>query len=199
VGRRVTKNSIDADGNVTQTVDGAGTTRFVYDGDNRLTQETYPDGTVAQYSYDAAGRLASKSEPGMPLTTYSYDAARNLTKVSNSLWGPITYTYDAANRLTALGYPNGITTTYTDDADNRLTNLTAAKGGTTLFGDSYTFTARGPTNGGPRRVHDYRVCLCCEQDCAGHRRRQYQHRIRGLRRPHPAGRLAPLHAAPPHH
>jgi hypothetical protein len=33
-------NQTQRNGNVTQTVDSAGTTRFVYDGDNRLTQET---------------------------------------------------------------------------------------------------------------------------------------------------------------
>jgi YD repeat-containing protein len=56
-----TKNSIDADGNVTQTVDSAGTATFVYDGDNRLTQETYPDGTVVPRTTRRAGWPARAS------------------------------------------------------------------------------------------------------------------------------------------
>jgi len=119
----VTKNLIDADGNVTETVDSAGATLFTYDGDNRPSQQTYPDGTVVSYSYDAAGRLQTKSEPGLPTTTYGYDSGGRLKTVSNSLLGQFAYSYDAASRLTALGYPIGVTTSYSLDNDNRVTGI----------------------------------------------------------------------------
>ena len=124
----VTKNLIDADGNVTETVDSAGATLFTYDGDNRPSQQTYPDGTVVSYSYDAAGRLQTKSEPGLPTTTYGYDSGGRLKTVSNSLLGQFAYSYDAASRLTALGYPIGVTTSYSLDNDNRVTGIVLPHG-----------------------------------------------------------------------
>jgi len=146
----VTQNLIDADGNVTETVDSAGATLFKYDGDNRPIQQTYPDGTVVSYSYDAAGRLQTKSEPGLPTTTYGYDAGGRLKTVSNSLLGQFAYSYDAASRLTALGYPNGATTSYSLDNDNRLVGLTQAKGGATLLGDSFSYVKPDGTMGSQR-------------------------------------------------
>ncbi len=149
---KTVRNYIDADGNVTETVDTTGATFFTYDGDNRVTRQTYPDGTVVRYTYDAAGRLASKAEPGMPATTYQYDPAGRLKEVDNSLWGPITYSYDAASRLTALKYPNSVSTSYTLDADNRVTGITetSASGGGTLLSDAFSYVKPNGSMGSQR-------------------------------------------------
>ncbi len=147
---KTTQMSLNSDGNTTKSVDTTGTTLFSYDGDNRLLQQTYPDGTVIGYTYDAAGRLKTKSEPGMPLTTYTYDPGGRLTRIDNSLWGPITYTYDAASRLTSLGYPNGATTSYALADDNRLTGLTETVGASTILSDTFRFDKPGGGTWGPR-------------------------------------------------
>jgi len=146
----VTQNLIDADGNITETVDSAGATLFTYDGDNRLIQQTYPDGAVVGYTYDAAGRPRTKSKLGLPTTTYGYDAGGRLKTVSNGLLGQFTYSYDAASRLTALGYPNGITTTYNLDNDNRVIGLSEVKGTNTLLGDSFSYVKPDGTMGSQR-------------------------------------------------
>ena len=147
---KTTRNYLDADGNITETVDTTGVSLFSYDGDNRPIQHTYPDGTVVRYTYDAAGHLKTKSEPGMPLTTYTYDPGGRLTRIDNSLWGPIIYTYDAASRLTALGYPNGATTSYALADDNRLTGLTETVGASTILSDAFRFDKPGGGTWGPR-------------------------------------------------
>jgi len=147
---KTTRNYLDADGNITETVDTTGVSLFSYDSDNRPIQHTYPDGTVISYTYDAAGHLKTKSEPGMPLTTYTYDPGGRLTRIDNSLWGPITYTYDAASRLTALGYPNGATTSYALADDNRLAGLTETVGASTILSDAFRFDKPGGGTWGPR-------------------------------------------------
>jgi len=147
---KTTQMSLNIDGNTTKSVDTTGTTLFSYDGDNRLLQQTYPDGTVISYTYDAAGRLKTKSEPGMPLTTYTYDPGGRLTRIDNSLWGPIIYTYDKASRLTSLGHPNGATTSYALADDNRLTGLTETVGASTILSDTFRFDKPGGGTWGPR-------------------------------------------------
>jgi RHS repeat-associated protein len=134
----------------------------VYDGLDRLTQETTPQGQ-SNYTYDAGGRRTSMTVKNLavgstttytaqPTITYTYDTANRLTGITqaagslnNNVAQTITYTYDAGNRRTQTKLANGSTENYTYDLANQLTGIVYKKAdGTTLIGDlSYTYDANG--------------------------------------------------------
>jgi len=53
----------------------AGTITRAYDGLNRLTSETTPQGSVS-YTYDAAGRRTTMTVAGQSSVVYSYDKGK---------------------------------------------------------------------------------------------------------------------------
>jgi YD repeat-containing protein len=84
----------------------SGTITPVFDGLDRLTTETTPQGVVT-YQYDNDSRLQTATVTGQPTVNYYYDNASRLYKVSqgstNTLIG-----YDNANRRNSLTLPNGM-------------------------------------------------------------------------------------------
>jgi YD repeat-containing protein len=58
-----------------------GTITRGYDGLNRLTSETTPEGSLS-YTYDADGRRATMTVAGQPVVTYAYDDAHRLTSIT---------------------------------------------------------------------------------------------------------------------
>jgi RHS repeat-associated protein len=72
----------DSNGQVTQRVDGSGTTTYTYDDlGHLLTVNNTANGNPLSYTYDLAGALASVTN-GLGTTTYSYDSAHELTQMS---------------------------------------------------------------------------------------------------------------------
>jgi RHS repeat-associated protein len=92
-----------------------------YDGVNRLTSETTPQGNIT-YVPDAAGRRASMQVTGQPLVTYGYDVANNLKTITQGS-SQVQFSYDGDNRRSTLTLPNGIVGTYSFDQDSRLTGI----------------------------------------------------------------------------
>jgi RHS repeat-associated protein len=135
-GNRVTQvQDKNAGGTVTATI-----TR-TYDGLDRLTQETTPQGTVT-YGYDAASRRTAMTVAGQPAVTYTYDAVNRLTGVTQGS-STVTIAYDAAGRRTSVTLPTGTTILYGYDAASRLTGLTYRHGATTLGALTYDYDAAG--------------------------------------------------------
>jgi YD repeat-containing protein len=67
-----TTNTYDAGDRVTQVADSiAGNIGRTYDGLNRLTEETTPEGTV-DYTYDAADRRATMTVAGQTQLSYPF-------------------------------------------------------------------------------------------------------------------------------
>lgn len=146
--------TVDAYGRRTSQTDGMGrTTRYAYDGLDRLTKVTSPSGSTIVYSYDANGnqvrrtvtgaganadgtttytydalnRITSEVKPGGSRTDTSYDAAGNLRTLRIPA-GTTTYGYNAANLLTKLTEPGGASTTYGYDSDNNRTHVSYPNG-----------------------------------------------------------------------
>jgi YD repeat-containing protein len=146
-------NEYDADGGTrTMTYDGVGSLKsnidprnqgasnMGYDANNRLTGESFTDGTNHSYGYDNVGnRLTMGDSTGMTTFTYtarnelqttqvpaggmmthSYDAAGRRTNMHDYSGGMYTYQYDQASRQTQIINPRGQTTTHVYDSLNRL-------------------------------------------------------------------------------
>jgi YD repeat-containing protein len=112
----VTITAYDQDNRATLVIDGLGRKRqLAYDGDGRLTQETW---------YAANGSVTDTR-------TFGYDEAGNLLAASNSA-GTYSYTYDADGRKLTQTDPNGITLklNFGCDANGNTTSVADSLGGT---------------------------------------------------------------------
>ncbi|RLB70044.1 MAG: hypothetical protein DRH03_07625 [Deltaproteobacteria bacterium] len=135
----LTQSLTDASGN---------TTIYEYDGFDRLTETTYPDGSSKSFSYDSTGNLTQKKNrvgefidygyddlrrlvfkrlPGPKETSYTYDLTGLLTDLVDP-GGNIHYSYDSAGRLTAATYPGGKTVGYGYDNGSNRNRLTYPDG-----------------------------------------------------------------------
>jgi len=139
----------DGDGNVLTRVDSTGTTTFVYDTLNRLTEEKLPSALDAcsgfagiKYYYDNASNLTKYCDAGGAVT-YAYDAAnRNVGTATGAgsctpgaIVQPCTVNaYDSANELTGITYPTstGVTDTLGYDGAGHQTSEVVAQGSTNL-------------------------------------------------------------------
>lgn len=132
----------DAGDRLTQLVDTqGGTITRVYDGLDRLTQETTAQGQV-NYGYDAASRRTSLTVAGQPAISYTYDNASRLTQITRGAQ-TVQYSHDDANRRATLTLPNGIVATYSYDNANQLTAISYANGGTAVGDLTYSYDAAG--------------------------------------------------------
>jgi RHS repeat-associated protein len=132
----------DLGGRLTQLQDSiGGTTTRAYDGLDRLTSETTPQGTVS-YTYDTAGRRLTMQAASQAQVSYTYDNANRLTGISQGSTS-LSFGYDAAGRRTSATLPGGITATYTWDAASQLTGITYASGSTTLGTLTYGYDLAG--------------------------------------------------------
>ena len=125
----------------------SGTITPVFDGLDRLTSETTPQGSVA-YQYDNDSRLTSASVTGQSSVCYSYDTASRLTGIGQGTCPVSTnstiLTYDNANRRNTLTLPNGIVLTYGFDNDSRISSMSYKLGTNTSVGTlTYQYDAVG--------------------------------------------------------
>jgi RHS repeat-associated protein len=119
----------------------SGTITPVFDGLDRLTSETTPQGSVA-YQYDNDSRLQTATVASQPTVNYYFDNASRLYKVaqgsSNTLIG-----YDNANRRNSLTLPNGIVLTYGYDNDSRINSMSYQLGTTSVGSLTYQYDTAG--------------------------------------------------------
>src|SRR5207249_129116 len=105
-------------GQRTNMTDPSGSTSYLYDTRDRLTNKvvSWSGGPMVplNYAYDAAGNLtnlASSTAVGT-LVSYQYDTLNRLTNVIDArLTGnqATSYTFDPAGNLQSYAYPNGVT------------------------------------------------------------------------------------------
>jgi YD repeat-containing protein len=132
----------DAGSRPTQIVDSqGGTVTQTYDGLDRLSAETAPQGSVS-YAYDAGNRRTGFQVAGQSAVTYAYDNADRLTTITQGS-AQVGFTLDAASRRSTLTLPNGIVATYSYDTANELTGISCANGGTVLGNLTYAYGNAG--------------------------------------------------------
>lgn len=129
VSQRRVSYSYDANYNQTSIVEAdtrsaaKRTTSRQYDANDRLTQETQPDGSTQKFTYDARGSIATQVAPNGALTKFAYDPYGRLTATVAAYTDPTGQSaprditlekreYDAANRVSAVTDTAGHVTKY---------------------------------------------------------------------------------------
>jgi YD repeat-containing protein len=100
----VTTFGYDDHANLTSITDSHGTTIMEYDGADRLSKITYPNGRFLRYGYDAGGRRAQIMDQsgycgGKLIVQYTYDEAGQLRRKDEGNGTFTTYDYDAKGQL----------------------------------------------------------------------------------------------------
>ncbi len=115
------------------------TNRYVYDDQSRLTQTTFPDGSVLNYSYDALGRVIAVSDA---LNSFSknYDNLNRLTSVTNAYGAVWQGVYDVADRSIQTTDANNVTVNYNFDGLNRLLSRVWAADG---ISETFVYATNG--------------------------------------------------------
>ena len=138
--------TFDAGNRLIQTVDSVtGTITRGYDGLDRMTSETTPQGTIS-YTYDAGSRLQTSIVSGQTVVNYTFDTASRLTKIAQGT-AAVQFAYDNANRRTTLTLPNAVTTSYAYDNASDLTGLTYTLNSNTLGNLTYSYDLAGRRTG----------------------------------------------------
>ncbi len=120
-------------------VDGTGTTTYIYDSLNRLTDQTNGAGKHTGYSYDLSGHLTTLTYPNTKTVTRAYDPAGRLTSITDWSGHTTTMTPDADGNTTSTIYGNAVKATNTFDAVDQMSATTdAGPTGTTLASLTYT-------------------------------------------------------------
>lgn len=104
------------------------TTQYVYDGQDRLIETGYPDGSTTQTEYNASGQQSATVDQLGRRTSYEYDSRGNLTRVIYPDGTDESYTYDAEGRKLTATNQAGHTTTYAYDTADRLLRTTFPDG-----------------------------------------------------------------------
>lgn len=131
----------DANGNLTQMTDGAGTEDYVYDNRNRLTSVTRGSDTFS-YAYDAGGNVTNRTYPGGQVITYAYDDAGRMASAAVGS-AVTTYAYDAAGRPLTAATPDGLTASHSYDQAGRLLEVAHVTATATLSRFTYGLDAAG--------------------------------------------------------
>ncbi|MEL6893693.1 MAG: DUF6531 domain-containing protein, partial [Actinomycetota bacterium] len=123
------------DGLATQVVDADGvTTRYVYDGQRRMTSMTNGLGNTWTYTYDAVGRQTSSTTPLGHVTSRTFDDAGRLLSSTAADGGTTVYVYDADGRLLSTTDPVGAVTSNTyDPTTGLLSSTTDPEGRVTTY------------------------------------------------------------------
>jgi RHS repeat-associated protein len=150
----------DADGNRTNSTNWrrvgiswtSASTKYIYDGQNRLVQTIDPDGGTNIVVFDPAGRQQATINKLWHTNTFVYDFRGRLTTTVYADRTTQLITYDAnGNRLTTVDQGQR-TNSYTYDAMNRLmqTTFQDTTTSTTFYDDlgrvKFTVDSRGITN-----------------------------------------------------
>ncbi|OZV81609.1 hypothetical protein CA850_10595 [Micromonospora echinospora] len=146
-----TSTRYDALGNVVETIDPSGTTRFSYDQLNRMVSRDEPSSTdyeraVTTYTYTRTGEVLSVTDPTGARVEFTYDDLDRQVTQTRVERHPVVrnlvtrMVYDDRGDLTSTVSPSGATTVNVFNALGELTRSTAPTGEATLFG--YDFTGR---------------------------------------------------------
>jgi YD repeat-containing protein len=95
----------DKDGDVTEMKDGTGTSKYVYDELDRLTELENGNKESIKYGYDLGEEQTKVTYPNGKSITRGFDKAGRLEKVTDWLSGETKFAYNRDSSLTATTFP----------------------------------------------------------------------------------------------
>ncbi|MCZ6804625.1 MAG: putative Ig domain-containing protein [Proteobacteria bacterium] len=121
----ITQRLLDNNSNLMGLIDPNGNSSGnVFDGEDRLTENTHRLSGITTYEYDTNDRITKVVAPNDVQTTYTYDVlGRRLTETSPDR-GTIDYTYDLANNVTTITEGRGIIANMSYDELERVATKT---------------------------------------------------------------------------
>ena len=118
---------------------------YTYDDAGRLTQESYPGGTIT-HTLDAVGNETLTTGTAQASVARTFDASGQLLSRQDVYGRTVQYEYDAAGNVTDVVYPDGDRVVYAYDAADRLESVTDWDGNVT----TYTYAQGGDLIGAVR-------------------------------------------------
>lgn len=107
---------------------------FAYDANGNVTQYVDGNGIVTDYKLDLSGRVLSETvnmEDGRKASvSYTYDAYGNVLTKTDALGNTTGYTYDEEDRISAETRPDGSKIRYEYDVNGNITKITMPDGET---------------------------------------------------------------------
>jgi RHS repeat-associated protein len=139
------KYEYNKDGNRTKMTDGTGTTKYVYDQLDRLTETENGHKEIVKYEYDLANEKTKITYPNGKNVTDVYDKDGRLEKVTDWLEHTTKFSYDPGSDLTATVYPSGTTEEddYTYNLSDQMTEAKMFKGTETIASLTYARDSNG--------------------------------------------------------
>jgi RHS repeat-associated protein len=145
--------AVDGNGNVTVETTPAGTFKFAYAADARLTSKEFPNGDTVSYAYGSAGAAngidrVTHVVDDAGILDISYDRRGNVAQrvrtigLQKFLTG---YSYDSLGRIRQITYPDGYTVNYAYDASGSASSITDGSGNAVV--SSVTYNAPGEMSG----------------------------------------------------
>ena len=139
-----TSYTYDNNGNTVSKTDSTGTTQYMWDFENRLTQVTLPGtGGTVTFVYDPFGRRIQKSfaqNSNNTMTDYLYDGDSLLEEIDQSSNVLFRYTQGPGIDQPFSELRSGTTSYYAQDGIDTVTSLTNPSG---MIANSYTFDSFG--------------------------------------------------------
>jgi len=130
----------DKDGNVTEMVDGTGTTTRVYDQLDRLTEVTNGKKEVVKYKYDLGNEQTELTYPNGETIKRAFDKAGRMEKVTDWLGKETTFAYNRDSAVKAMTFPAETTDVdeYAYDKADQLAEVSMKKKAEVLASMTYT-------------------------------------------------------------
>ncbi|HEX6456824.1 MAG TPA: RHS repeat-associated core domain-containing protein [Solirubrobacterales bacterium] len=130
----------DKDGNVTEMIDGTGTTTKVYDQLGRLTELTNGAKELVKYKYDLGDEVTELTYPNGETVKRTFDKVGRLEKVTDWLGKETAFGYNRNSQVKVLTFP-AETTNVDEYAYNRagqMSEVSMKKGASVLASMTYT-------------------------------------------------------------
>ncbi len=155
----------DQFGNVTKTVDSMGdTTVNVYDKDDELVQVDDPTSGTITNEYDLDGNQTLVVDADGNRTTFTFDAMNEKVEEQDPTGDVISYQYDQFGELTSMIDALGNQIKYSYDNDGRETRETWLASGTVTNIKTFTYDSVGEVT----EAEDYNSYYVYSYDAAGH-------------------------------
>lgn len=134
------KYEYDKDGNRTKMTDGTGTTSYVYDQMDRLTESENGHKDTVKYEYDLANDQVKITYPGGKEVTRAFDKDGRLESVTDWLGHETQFTYDPDSDLEATVFPSETKNEdmYSYNDADQMIEVNMLKGAETLASLVYT-------------------------------------------------------------